>query len=350
MAKNPKALLLDGLAVPAAGGELATTPDACPLLILTTGTTGLPKGARNDWIRLVTTHKRRVGSSEARWLVAHVPNQFAGLGVLLHCLASGATLIVPDAYSPRAALAAMREHGITHASATPTFWRFVLSLMDGDAQPKPNLLQITMAGEAIPSALVDDIHAAFPNARISQIYGATEFGSSVSVGDARNGLPLSVLERPDDAEVQFKIVDGELHVKSRIGMLGYYGSEDVGDSWRPTGDLVEVRDGRIFFAGRSSEIINVGGVKVSPLPIEDVIGRVPGVEVAHVYGRKNAVSGQIVQVDVVASPGEDEEELEDRIREACEVLPEASQPRRIRFVEDLDIRDTKIARRVKDSD
>ena len=350
MAQNPKALVLDTLAAEASGGELATTPAACPLLILTTGTTGLPKGARNDWVRLVTTHKQRVGSVDARWLVAHVPNQFAGLGVLLHCLASGATLIVPDAYNPRAALAAMREHGITHASATPTFWRFLLGLMEGDSQPKPQMLQITMAGEAIPSALVDDIHAAFPDARISQIYGATEFGSSVSVGDARNGLPLSVLERPDDADVQFKIVDGELHVRSRIGMLGYYGSEDVGDSWRPTGDLVEVRDGRIFFAGRSTEIINVGGVKVSPLPIEDAIGRVPGVALAHVYGRNNAVSGQIVQVDVVASPGVDEEELEDLIRESCESLPEASQPRRIRFVEDLDIRDTKIARKKKDTE
>ena len=350
MADNAAALLLDKVAVAPSGSELATTPAACPLLILTTGTTGLPKGARNDWIRLVTTHKRRVGANDARWLLAHVPNQFAGLGVVLHCLASGATLIVPDEYNPRAALAAMREHGVTHASATPTFWRFLLSLMQGGTESAVPLRQITMAGEAIPSALVDDVHAAFPEARISQIYGATEFGSSVAVGDARNGLPRSVLDRGDDAEVQFKIVDGELYVRSRIGMLGYYGAEDVGDSWRPTGDLVEVRDDRIFFAGRSTEIINVGGNKVSPLPIEDAIGRVPGVELAHVYGRKNAVTGQIVAVDVVASAGVDQDELDDRIRAACAALPQPSQPRRIRFVDDLDIRDTKIARRRQETE
>ena len=72
--------------------------------------------------------------------------------------------------------------------------------------------------------------------------------------------------------VAHKVVEGELWVRSRIGMLGYYGEPAVDpDAWRPTGDLVEVVDDRIVFRGRSSDIINVGGVKVHPLPIEDRI-------------------------------------------------------------------------------
>ena len=345
MAALPGAIVLDTLAGNASGDELDHTPDECPLLTLTTGTTGLPKGARNDWRRLVTSHQRRTGYPDARWLLAHALNQFAGLSVLTHCLVSGATLVVPEAFQPRPALAAMRDHAVTHASATPTFWRFLLGLMAGDTTEAPRLRQITLTGEAVPSALVDDLQRVFPEARITQIYGATEFGSGVAVKDAENGLPVSALERGDDADVQFKIVDGELHVRSRIGMLGYYGSDDVGDSWRPTGDLVEVRGDRVFFCGRTTEIINVGGSKVHPLPIEDAIGQVKGVELAHVYGRSNSVTGQIVAVDVVASPGVDEDELEDAIRDACASLAPASQPRRIRFVEELDIRDTKIARR-----
>jgi acyl-CoA synthetase (AMP-forming)/AMP-acid ligase II len=342
----PSALAVDDLAVEPAGDELTRQPAASPLLILTTGTTGLPKGARNDWVRLVSTHKNRVGPADARWLLAHVPNQFAGLGVLLHCLASGATLIVPDAYQPRDALDAMRAHGVTHVSATPTFWRFLLSRLEpGEQLP---VRQITMAGEAVPSALLSDLYTRFPDARISQIYGATEFGSSVAVGDAQHGMPARVLERGDDAEVQFRIVDGELQVRSSIGMLGYYGSEDVGDSWRPTGDLVEVRGDRIFFVGRATEIINVGGVKVTPLPIEDIVGRVDGVQLAHVYGRSSPVTGQIVAVDVVVEPGADPAAVETAIRAACADLPAASQPRRIRIVDDLVIRDTKIARRRPD--
>ena len=339
---------VDELAAVSDDGVLDQMPAEAPLLILTTGTTGLPKGARNDWVRLVTTHQRRIGPVDARWLLAHVPNQFAGLGVLLHCLVSGATLVVPAAFQPRDALAAMQAHGVTHASATPTFWRFLLALTGREGASRLRLRQITIAGEAVPAALLDDLHAAFPDARISQIYGATEFGSSVAVGDARNGMPLSVLDRPDDAEVQFRIVDGELQVRSRIGMLGYYGSEDVGDSWRPTGDLVEVRGDRIHFVGRATETINVGGVKVHPLPIEDIVNAVAGVELAHVYGRSSPVTGQIVAADVVLSAGADADTVEDAIRTACEVLPPASQPRRIRFVDDLGIRDTKIARRRPD--
>jgi acyl-CoA synthetase (AMP-forming)/AMP-acid ligase II len=164
------------------------------------------------------------------------------------------------------------------------------------------------------------------------------------VRDGRNGLPASVLERGEDAPVQFRVVDGELHTKSRVGMLGYYGEPDVDDVWRPTGDLVEVRGDRIHFVGRTSEVINVGGVKVHPLPVEDVVSAVEGVELAHVYGRANPVSGEIVAVDVVARPGADEESLEDAIRAACAALPQAARPRRIRFVDDV-VRQQKIDRR-----
>jgi acyl-CoA synthetase (AMP-forming)/AMP-acid ligase II len=339
----PEELAASALAIHPNGDDTADSATS-PLLILTTGTTGEPKGARHDWARLVASHQRRVGDHDARWLLAHVPNQFAGLGVVLHCLVSGATLVVPRAYQPRDAVEAIRAHGVTHISTTPTFWRFLLGLLGDDTADLP-LVQITLAGEAVPSALLDDLHRTFPNARISQIYGATEFGSSVAVGDTRNGLPAAVLERGDDADVQFRIVDGELQVRSRIGMLGYYGSDDVGESWRPTGDLVELRGDRIQFVGRNSETINVGGVKVHPLPIEEAITGVAGVALAHVHGRSNPMTGEIVAVDVVAAPGVDTEQLEDTIREACAHLPAAAQPRRIRFVDTLDVRDTKIARR-----
>ena len=72
-----------------------------------------------------------------------------------------------------------------------------------------------------------------------------------------------------------RVVEGELWVRSTIGMLGYYGEPPIDpDGWRPTGDLVEIVGDRIEFRGRASEIINVGGVKVHPLPIEERIGAV----------------------------------------------------------------------------
>ena len=321
-------------------------PTSMPLLVLTTGTTARPKAARHDWSRLMAPAMRRARSSDERWLLAFNLNQFAGLQVLLHVLASGATLVVPRSIQPRDALDAIVEHQVTHVSATPTFWRFLVALLDDGSTPLPDLRQATLGGEAASDKLLDDVRRLFPRAKVSHVYASTEVGSGVSVGDGQQGLPLSVLERPDGADVQFRIVDGQLEARSSVGMYGYHGDEgeQAEGGWRATGDLVEVRDGRIFFVGRASETINVGGVKVHPLSIEDVVTKVPGVQLAHAYARSNPVSGQIVAVDVVPVLDSDLDDLEDAIRLACEILAPAAQPRRIRFVEEIDLRENKISR------
>jgi acyl-CoA synthetase (AMP-forming)/AMP-acid ligase II len=326
------------------GGELSDPPPRAPALILTTGTTGEPRGVRHDWHRLVAAVKHPDDAPGARWLLAYNLNQFAGVQVLIHVLVSRATLVVPASNQPREAVAALRDLGVTHASATPTFWRFVAGLIDDDVHALP-LAQITLGGEAVPAPVLQRLERLFPSARVSQVYASNEFGSGVSVKDGRSGLPASVLERGDDADVQMRVVDGELHVRSRVGMLGYYGEPDVDDAWRPTGDLVEIDGDRIVFVGRTSEIINVGGVKVHPLPVEEIVGAIEGVELVHAYGRKNPVAGQIVAVDVVPRAGVDTELLDEQIRDACEALAPAARPRRIRFVDAIEVKGSKIARR-----
>ena len=326
-----------------------------PLLVLTTGTTGAPKGIRHDWHRLLAPTAHDAPAPDERWLLAYGPHQFGGLQVLIHVMSIGAVLIAPFPRRPRESLRAMRTHGATHVSGTPTYWRFVLAEMRADGGPVPELAQVTMGGEAVPPGLIEELEAAFPKAKVSQVYAASEFGATGSVRDNRNGLPLSVLERGDGADVQMKIVDGELWVKSKVGMLGVYGEEALDpDGWRASGDLVEIEGDRILFRGRNSDIINVGGVKVHPLPIEDRISAVPGVAMARVFGRPNRMTGAIVAVEVVAAPGPggeplDEdglEALEDAIREACEDLVAAARPRSIKFVDEIVTQGNKITRGV----
>ncbi len=329
------------------GGSAAVQPPAeHPLLVLTTGTTGTPRGVRHDWNRVLRAAARVSPAPDERWLLAYGVHQFAGLQILVHVMAAGAVLVAPSIRRPREGLAAMRAHGVTHASATPTYWRFLLAEMRTDGGPVPALRQITLGGEAIPAPLLGQLARTFPSAKISQVYAASEFGSSGSVRDGRNGLSLDVLERGDDADVAMKIVDGELWVRSRIGMLGYYGERPVdADGWRPTGDLVEVVGDRIMFRGRSSEVINVGGVKVHPLPVEERIGAVPGVDMARVFGRPNAMTGAIVAVEIVAAPGADTDQISAAIRAACADLPAASRPRSIKFVDTVSMAGNKIVRR-----
>jgi acyl-CoA synthetase (AMP-forming)/AMP-acid ligase II len=308
-------------------------PPARPLLVLTTGTTGAPRGVRHDWDRVLVGSDRARSGTGQRWLLAYGLHQFAGLQVLVHVMGAGATLVAPTPRRPIEGLAAMRRHGVDHASATPTYWRFLLAEMRSDGGPVPRLRQLTLGGEAIPGPLLAQLSETFPEANISQVYAASEFGSTGSMRDGRSGLSVDVLDRGDDADVDMKVVDGELWIRSRRGMLGYHGEPPVDpDGWRPTGDLVEIVDDRILFRGRSSEIINVGGVKVHPLPIEERICAIPGVDLARVYGRANALTGAIVAVEVVAAADADTDALDAAIRAACSDLPAAARPRSIRFV------------------
>jgi acyl-CoA synthetase (AMP-forming)/AMP-acid ligase II len=313
------------------------------VLILTTGTTGEQKGARHEWSRLAEA-AHADDEPGRRWLLAYNLNQFAGVQILIHVLVSRATLAAPPTSQARDAIETMRSSAVTHVSATPTFWRLLVGSLDPRAAAELPLEQITLGGEAAPGPLIDRLAELFPEARITHIYAGTEFGTVMSASDRRAGFPLSVLDRPEDAASQLRIVDGELQMRSRVGMLGYHEDEDSIGEWRPTGDLVEVREERIYFVGRKTDIINVGGAKVHPLPIEDLVSAVDGVALVAVYGRPNPVTGQIVALDVVAEPGADAEQLEAEIRRACEALPRPGRPRKIQFVEELEVRGSKVVR------
>ena len=331
---------LDG---PRLGGDL---PDHRPHLVLTTGTTGLPRGVRHDWTRLVRGVSRVEHVADQRWLLAYGLHQFAGLQIVQHVLAAASTLVAPAPRRPQEGLAAMRAFGVTHASATPTYWRFLLAELRTNADPVPALRQVTLGGEAVPGPLLGQLRSTFPEAQVSQIYAASEFGSSGSVRDGRPGLPTHVLGRGDDVLTDMKVVDGELWVRSRTGMLGYHGEAPIDpDAWRATGDLVEVVGDRVEFRGRTSEVINVGGVKVHPLPVEERIGGVPGVDVARVWARPNPLTGSIVAVEVVLAPGADEETVRAAIRAACADLAPAARPRSIAFVGEIATLGSKILRR-----
>ncbi|KAA1421473.1 acyl--CoA ligase [Nocardioides humilatus] len=327
------------------GPAFGSLPERRPLLVLTTGSTGTPKGVRHDWSRQVSRMSAARDGSGQVWLLAYGPQQFAGLQVLIHTLGTGATLVAPSVRRPQAVLELIHEHAVSHISATPTFWRFMLAEFRADPRPVPPFTQITLGGEAAPGALLEELRETWPDARISHIYAGSEFGSTGSVRDGDDGLPVSLLEGTNDADVSLKIVDGQLYVRSGASMLGYHGEEDrPADEWWATGDMVEIVGDRIEFRGRQSDVINVGGVKVHPLPVEDRVTTVAGVQAARVYGRANALVGAVVAVDVVLAPGADDKAVKAAIREACADLPRPWQPKSIVVVEELVMKENKVIR------
>lgn len=333
-----------------AGDDLRPPEDPAAdstVLVLTSGTTrGAPRAARHLWSRLTAPVDATRQTPQQRWLLSYGLNQFGGLQVLLHVFAASATLHVPDSYQPRHASRLLTRWSITHASGTPTFWRFALLELAGATPP---LAQITLSGEAVPATVLADLRERFPAAHISQVYAATEFGAAITVKDGLPGIPVDLLDARD--HIQFEVRDGELWVRSTSSMLGYRdaapgGAEDEldGSEWRPTGDTVEIVDGRVHFRGRTSEVINVGGVKVHPVPVEEQIASVEGVLLVRVHGRSNPVVGAIVAAELVVAPGYDPAEVTAAVRAACEQLPPAWRPRSIKVVDELRTTGNKIAR------
>jgi len=323
---------------PASDGEL---------LILTSGTTGKAKCVRYSWSRLFAQVKESRASPDERWLLAYRLNHFAGVQMLVHVLSNKSTLVLPRSNQVSDAITAMHEYQVTHVSSTPTFWRFALTLFQKNRK-QLSLRHLTLGSEASSADLLEKLHALFPEARIVQIYASTEAGSCVSVSDMKPGLPVSVLSRPADAAVQFRILDGELQIKSTNGMSGYLGADPDAKAtegqWRPSGDLVRIENGRIIFIGRKNETINVGGVKVHPLDVENLISPLAGVKLVRVYGQANPIVGQIVALDVVCNEGSNPAEVEEDIRRACDVLPPAGRPRSINFVDAILTNNFKLSR------
>ena len=224
-----------GLGDLAVGGDPPSPSEGAPVLILTTGTTGDQKGTKHDWARLAAAVRSPDQRAGTRWLLTYNLNQFAGIQIMLHALLSGSTLVVPLSRQPQDAIDAIADHGVTHASGTPTFWRLLTGRLDHGSAAELRLEQITLGGEASDDTLLSRLAELFPKARISHVYAGSEFGSAISVRDGRAGLPLSVLDRGEDAPVQVRIVDGELELRSRVGMLGYHHDEGEAGRASPSG-------------------------------------------------------------------------------------------------------------------
>jgi acyl-CoA synthetase (AMP-forming)/AMP-acid ligase II len=289
--------------------------------ILTSGSEGQPKAVRHTWSSLA--RPVRVGSQaeRPRWLLTYRPHLYAGLQVVLQCLLNLGTLVVPQPRGDAQGVALLAaDAGVQYASATPSYWRWLLTFADSATLSRIPLVQVTLGGEVVSQQILDSLERRFPAARRVHIYATTELGRCFSVTDSRAGFPASFLDRPSPDGVEMRIDEGELLVRSANAMEGYDecapGSEER-SGWFRTGDLVERHDDRVLFNGRKSEIINVGGNKVHPLEVERIIRAIPGVADTRVFGSRSSIAGQIVACEVVVAEGFDPDAVSELVNRQC---------------------------------
>ncbi len=310
--------------------------------ILTSGSTGEPKAARHTWESLSRPVRKGPGATAPRWLLTYRPNLYAGLQVMLQCFSDRGTLLASgDDLDPRSLARFMSESKVQYVSATPSFWRRLLILVDSETLKKMPLVQITLGGEMVDQPLLDGLKAHFTGVRLVHIYATTELGRCFSVCDGMAGFPASYLDTPLPDGTVLRIQDGELYVRSANSMRMYdplSGHGTLNDGWFATGDLVTANGDRVYFVGRKSDMINVAGYKVHPLEVERVIRVVPGVSDVRVFGKRSSLAGELVACEIVAAPEQDPEILKLRVNQACRsTLSNPQIPRIIKFVDHISL-------------
>ena len=297
------------------GSVIGATQGA--ITILTSGTTGKPKAVEHTWESLSRPVRFSNTAFGDRWLLTYQPHLYAGLQVILQCLLNFGALVLPPPSASADEIAELAVKADVHfASATPSYWRWLMTMAGPDRLRHIPLRQITLGGEAADQATLDALKQCFPRTRLVHIYATTELGRCFSVSDGREGFPAMFLGKESPDGVEMRIDDGELVVRSANCMSRYdrKSSSPGRTDWFHTGDLVQVIDERVIFVGRKTDMINVGGNKVAPVQVENVIRAVPGVADAHVYGEPSSIVGEIVKCDLVIQTGFDSQEVERAVR------------------------------------
>ena len=320
-------------------------------ILMTSGTTGMPKMVIHDFAGL--TAAMRVSSpadGATVWGTFYDIRRYGGLQIFFRAVCGGASLVLSSAGEPVADhLRRLAEHGVTHISGTPSQWRRALMVPEIHAiAPR----YVRLSGEIADQAILDGLRATFPQAAIGHAYASTEAGVAFDVNDGLAGFPAAYVGTTRDG-VDVKISDGSLRIRSGGAAFGYLGGDAAladADGFVDTGDIVERRGDRYYFAGRRGGIINIGGLKVHPEEIEAVINRHPQVRMSLVRSKRNPITGAIVVADVVLKvEGQRARqiELKDDILKLCrQALPRHKVPAAISFVPALKVAATgKLLRR-----
>lgn len=315
--------------------------DETEWLLATSGTTGTPKLIPHSRQSLTRTCKTdHITGRMFTWGLVYDPFRFAGLQVVLQALSSQSTLVMCDVDAGiNQIIEELRAGSVNALSATPSFWRKLL--MSGKAA-QLNFRQITLGGEPVDQSILDALKNTYPLAKITHIYASTEVGVGFAVKDGKAGFPADFLKQTFSAGKLKISEDGTLLLQMQNTT-----TTDTTFTLLNTGDLVEQKGNRIYFLGRDSGAINVGGNKVIPEMVESVIRQLPEVAEAVVRPKKNSVLGQLVTAEIVAADTElSHAQLKDKIVAHCKASLETYQvPVLIKFVDEIVVNTTgKISR------
>ena len=283
------------------------------LILFSSGSTGQSKASALEFNSLL--EKFRTPRSAHRTLIFLQPDHIGGINTLAHVLCNGGTLVPAPERTAEAVCSAIAKHRIQLLPTTPTFLRMLLISDVIKRHDLSSLEIVTYGTEPMPTSTLEAIREALPHVRFKQTYGLSELGimPTQSRGSDSPWLKLG------NAGFEHRIVDGVLWLRSQSAMLGYLNAPSPfnEEGWFNTQDVVEVDGDYVRIVGRKSELINVGGEKVHPTEIENVLLQLENVRDVTVFAKPNAVTGQVVGAKITPVTPEDPEMLKQRVRAFC---------------------------------
>lgn len=275
--------------------------------ILTSGTTGTPKGvarAGGDLGSVLALVAGLPGRARETWLIAApLFHAWGWLHALLSMLFTS-TIVLTREFDPERLLALTQREHCRQVVAVPAMLQRIMDLPPGTRRRyrTPALRAVTVSGSALPASLAGGFMDEFGEVLYS-LYGSTEAGYVAVASPADQRAAPGTAGRPLPL-VDVQVLDGEGRPvpPGRTGMI-WVGSRDaVAASGGAvcTGDLGWLdRAGRLFIAGRADDMIVTGGENVYPGEVEHVLEQHREVAEAAVTGRPDPVYGQVVVAHVV---------------------------------------------------
>ncbi|OLT43609.1 acyl-CoA synthetase [Saccharomonospora sp. CUA-673] len=302
-----------------------SAPEAPPkpggLVLLTSGTTGTPKGAPRpkisglDSAQFLDRIPLRVG--EATYMGAPL---FHGTGIsqFILSLALGNTVVVRRKFDPEEALRGVAQHGCTALVLVPTMLQRIIDLgPDVIGKYDTSSLRIVfLAGSALPPDIGNRATELFGPV-IHNLYGSTEVAvATVATPEDWAAAPGTVGRPPvgcrvalyDEAgeRITAPNVTGRVFVGSGLAFEGYTDgrTKEIIDGLLASGDVGHLdENGRLFIDGRDDEMIVSGGENVYPIEVENLLVEHPEILEAGVVGVPDEEFGQRLKAFVVRSTG-----------------------------------------------
>ena len=274
--------------------KLSVIKGSTGLVLFSSGTSGKPKLMIQNLSSLISSIPVPRRQRSLIFLIFLMFDHIGGINTLLRCLISGSPIVIPKDRSTSTIIHLIEKFNVNVLPTSPTFLNLLFLDNGFSINSFKSLKMITYGTERMPENLLKKINKILPRVKLLQTFGTSETGILKTSSKSSDSLLFKIV----DNDNTHKIVDGELYLKSNNTVSGYENQESTNfldNGWYKTGDLVEeFEDGYIKIIGRKNNLINVGGLKVFPSEVEQIINEIDGILDSTVYGEFNNITGNIV--------------------------------------------------------